>query len=268
MKDTQVNFRVSDEEKNLLMEAAESFEAATGKRPSQSKVILHAVEQLANAKPELYFVNREAIKQLDAISEFCQVHLQNFADEFFNVTGLQITFDQLQYCFAHTGKLGSKNLTEEAIRQTVHDALFTDIASKLQNTGFVVTNENVPVKDLSGLFDIASKMENCPTLQIGSPVTIFWGTFDLTDGKISVIDSEVERLKEPYRFYATTPDELKKLAKIKKLCQVLNELCEDKNLVPEQIFRLVFWDREAARFSPTGAYIMYQIEPPQILFRR
>lgn len=263
MKQDQISVRLTSDEKQSLRDATEKFEETTGKKPTQSELIIHAVETMANNEPQLYFVDREAIKQIDAMTEFAKVNLQSFTDEFINVTGCAITIAELESCYLHIGKLGSTALTNEAIKEVVKNKLYEKLSA--QHQGIVITENNLPQLDLSTLFEIASKMENLPTLKLGHKPVIYWGCFILTSGKITVNDNQVEAIKSAYRHYATSEPELKKLAKVRVLCKALDEIIKDKDVLPEAIFRLVYYDHEAAKYEPTGAWIKYSTTPT-ILF--
>ncbi len=60
-------------------------------------------------------------------------------------------------------------------------------------------------------------------------------------------------------------NQIEKLNKVKKLCQALNDICKDPDITPDQgIFSLVFFDKQAARWMPTGAWITMNEKIPRI----
>lgn len=249
----------AQDEKNLI---AASKKLGTNQI---SNTIFQSVEQVATM--ELILIDRESISQLDKLTEFARATLQNFLNEFFSLTGCSLTLQELETIFQHTGKLGSKSLIEQATTEMVRTKLFEQLRQK--HPDMTITTEHIPVKDLTYLFQIACKMDLCPTVKLGAPVAIFWGIYSIDDNKITVIDSELEKLKIPYRHYAQGPEQLAKLQKVRALCTALNDICKDPDVHPDNgVFRLVFYDKQAARWMPTGSWITFNEQPQRILFTR
>lgn len=258
-KTKRIHLRASElDEKNLI---AASEKLGTDKI---SSTICKSLETVATMEPELIAIDRPAIQALDDMSEYAVKHLQNFIDEFMNLTGCGLTIPELESVFQFVGKLSSTALTNEAISDLVKSKMFEKLSA--QHQGIIITEANLPVLDLTNLFEIAGKMEHIPTLRTGSPVVIYWGTFTLADGRISVNNAELEKIKVFYRHYADTPEQIQKLNKVKKLCQALNEIMKDPDMGSDGIFSLVFYDKQAATWSPTGAWIKYDTMP-RVLIR-
>lgn len=257
-KTKRIHLRASElDEKNLI---AASEKLGTNKI---SSTICKSLETVAEMEPELIAIDQEAIKQLDALTEYSRANLQSFLDEFFKVTGMQLSIAELESCYQYTGKLGSKSLTEEVINQTVRHKLYLQLVAEYPK--MTINEDNIPQKDLTGLLSIAEKMNFAPTIRIGHPVTIFWGTFRITDNKITVISSQVEAIKKNYYFFAETPEEIQKLQKIKRICAALNSILEeDKNFIPEAINRLYYYDKQAGRFMPSGNWIKFLTAQPLV----
>lgn len=258
-KTKRIDLRASQKDERHLIEASQKL--GTNKI---SATIFKAVETVATMK-ELFFIDREAIQAIDDLTEYARKHLQAFITEFTAVTGCALTIADLERIFEGIGKLGSKSILAAAITETVSDMLYKQLIAEYPK--MTVNPENIPAKDLTSLIAIAEKMDFIPTIRTGSPAVIFWGSFSISDGVISVIDSEVEKLKSAYRFEAETPEELQKLQKVKKICQALNEVIEDPDVIPEAITRLFYFDKQARTFCPSGSYVKYSTAQPQrILF--
>ena len=256
VKSNRIHLRTSQEDEDMLKKASEKL--GTGKKSSTIRKSLETVADM-----ELIIIDRESISQLDKLSEYARATLQDFIDEFASLTNCELTLQELEKIFEGTGKLGSRAILEKAIKQMVKTKLFEQLRQKYPD--MTITTDNIPEKDLTTLFTIAAKMDHTPTVKLGAPVTIYWGIYELTDGKITVNDEQLEKIKSFYRHFAEGPEELKKLQKVKKLCAALNAIMEDKTVSPEGIYSLVYYDREAAMFAPTGAWVKYNDMPNIII---
>ena len=268
MKDEQINLKISAEEKTLLRKAARNLNFETGRKENVSEAVRHAVKKYAEidlTKPECFFIDRESIRRLDQIVNYGLIYLQKFIDEFKAVNGQTLTLTELETTLEGLGKLGSKQILESAIREMVLQKSYQ--ALKAKHPDLKIEYSSVPDQDLTALFEAAGELDLIPELRIGTRPVIFWQCYSLNGGKISIIPEALEKLKNNHRFYASTPPELQKLQKVKALCQVLNEIMEDPEVLADKIFTLVYFDQEAARWSPSGAYIKYNLQP-QILFTR
>lgn len=270
MKDERINLKVSPEEKKLLRKAAKNLNFETGAKENISEVIRHSVKKYAEidlTKPEMFFCDRDGVKGVARAINFALISLQKFLNEFKAVTGQVLSLAELEKCFERLGKLGSTAIIHETIREVVNTKLYDQLVKEYPKSKMTITTDNIPYKDLSKLFEAADEVENVPGAKIGMPPFIYWWCFSVNGGIISVIPEEVEKLKNNYRFYANSPEELHKLQKVKSLCQVLNEIMEDPEVLADKIFTLVYFDAEARKFSPTGSYIKYSLAP-RIHFER
>lgn len=267
MKDGQITMRLSGEEKTLLRKAAKNLSFETGAKEDISKAIRHSVKKYAETdltKPELFLCDRDAIKQIDSNINYGLIYLQKFLDEFKEITGQSLTRDELENIFSSIGKLGSESRIQSAIQEQVNSKLYNRLVKA--HPDMVVSFDNVPQKDLTSLYEIANNLDSVPMVKMRF-AGIFWNCYSVTGNVVSVIPDQAEHTKSGYRFYASTPEELQKLAMVKKLCQVINELLEDKEIIPEKIFTFVFYDNEAGIYSPSGAYVKFNHQP-KILFER
>ena len=248
----RIDLKASEVDEKNLQKAAQKMGTT-----KVSKVIFNAVENFANQPPELFFCDRDSIRGIERTVNYGLIYLQKFVDEFKAVTGLTLTLAEMEVVFEGLGKLYSQSIVQEAIRQTVLTKSYQKL--KAEHPDFTFSIDNVPEKDLTALFEIADQVTNVPEVRIGMRPVIFYHCYTINGGILSVILDEVEKLKSNYRFYATSPAELKKLQKVKNLCQALNEIMEDPEILPDKIFTLIYFDFEAKRFSPSGAYIKYNL---------
>lgn len=257
VKSNRIHLRTSQEDEDMLKKASEKL--GTEKKSSTIRKSLETVAEM-----ELIIIDRESISQMDKLSEYARATLQDFINEFFNLTGCNLTLQELEKIFEGTGKLGSRALVQKAIKQMVSNKLLEQL-NKKYNGDIVVNEDNLPQKDLTTLFTIADKLDHTPTVRLGAPVTIYWGIYELTDGKITINDQRLEASKAQYRKYAQGPEQIEKLNKVKKLCQALNDICKDRDITPDQgIFSLVFFDKQAARWMPSGSWITMNEKIPRI----
>jgi hypothetical protein len=158
-------------------------------------------------------------------------------------------------------QLGSQTIIQQAIRETVTKKLYYKL--KANNPDFEFSYDNLPAKDLSNLFAAADELSNVPPINLHDE--FHWNAYQVSECKVTIIPEQVEKLKENYRYYANSPAELQKLAKVKLLCEYLNSFLTDPEVLADRIFTLVYFDQEAAKFAPSGAYVKFNLTP-QIFF--
>lgn len=224
-----------------------------------SQTIFNSVAQAAERVE--YFCNRPALKLTDENVYFGLIHLQKFCDKWKTVTGQNCDLDILQTCFAGIGTLGSRATIQNAIAETVKTKLYDAMVAK--HPDMVVSFENVPAKDLSGLFEIADTLNKIPVPQIQFNACIFWPCYSVNGNIISVIPSELEKLKDAYRFYAEGPDQLRRLELVNGLCNAINKILADPSAkdYPAQILSTIYYDSELAKYVPSGAYVKFSLAP-------
>lgn len=225
-----------------------------------SETIFKSVKEVAN-KPIEYYCDRVAIRQNQENISYCLIHLNSFIQEFKAVTGEIPTIEELQSCLADVGKLGSTQKLKTAIQELVTQKLYDRMVAN--HPDMTVTIENNPAKDLTALFSASNKLDNAPELKMFF-IGIQWTCYDIdiSEGKISINQDQLEKLNESYRWYASTSEDLRKLSLVKSACEALDNILKDKGIIPSEIFRLFNYDQEAARFVPSGAWIRYSAAPP------
>jgi hypothetical protein len=225
-----------------------------------SETIFKAVDMAAERVE--YHCDRVALKLTDSNVNFALIHLQMFADEMKKITGQNCTLAELETCLAGLGKLGSTQILQSAITEAVNKKLFQKSVQKYPD--LTVVPEMIPAKDLTTLFEISETIDSqipMPRIQMNS--SVYWSCYSMTGGVISVIQSELEKLKSAYRFYAETPDELRRLELITGLCTSINKILEDPDAkdYPQQILNTVYYDSELGRFAPNGLFVKYSFAP-------
>lgn len=251
MKDEQINLRTSAQDKELLKKAGEKLGTK-----EVSKTILQSVKQVAE-KIE-YKVDREGIRQTEQNINYGLIHLQKFEDAFKNATGEMLTLPELQTILEGVGKLGSQLILQEAIGETVKTKLHDQQCK--QNPAYEFPRDQIKTGDLTDLFEIAGKLNFIPEIKMYA-IGILWDCYDISEGKVSINQENVEKRTDIYRFTASTPAELQKLKVVMEICQALDNALKDPEIDPTRIFSLVYYDAEAKRFSPTGSYIKYNSTP-------
>lgn len=251
-KTKRIDLRASEmDEKNLI--------AAAKKLGTEkiSETIFTAVETAASS--EEFLVDRSGIRKVDELIKQSSTLLQAFVTELRAAIGIEINFVELQDVLSGIGKLGSKVIVERAIEEFVRRKLHDKLISKYPD--MIVTESNIPAQDLSKLFAIAHDLDSILPLTPGGQEIIPWYAFELSEGAISVVIGGVETLKSRFRMTAEGPQELKRLAKVKKLCAALNEIMDDDDakIPPDKVSMLYFFDHESRRFEPTGIYIKNSI---------
>lgn len=243
----------------------QNLQAVAGKLGTNTitGTIFKAVETVATDEPELFLVDREKIQILEDMAQFGKKHFQAFVDEFRSVTGWDINLTQLKQIFKHTGTLGSTAKLQNEINTIIRAGQFARMQAKYPD--LIVTYDNIPELETSELLSLAEKFEDMPVFIPGQKPAIYWNTFELKEGKINILPAEVEKLKNAYRHYATTPEEKKKLAKVKKLCTALNDILATGEVNPDGISRLFYYDAVAARFEPTGGWIKFSVDPYHLI---
>lgn len=262
MKTDQINLRTSAEDKQLLEKAANKLQKETGRKPMTSRVILKSLEEYANQPPEMYYCDRTSIRQIDVNVEYGRLHMENVISDFKKLTGEILTLQELEVMFVDRRALGSgqiiKNAISECVAKKLYDQLKRDYPGMPVNIDTVLDD-----KDLSDLFKAGDDLTKIP--EIGMQDVIYYQCYKIGPvGEITVLTDQVERIKDNYRATANSPLELQRLAKIRSLCEMLNSFLTDKDFLPEQIPALFYFDRESARFEPTGAYIK-NFSPPVLL---
>jgi hypothetical protein len=229
-----------------------------------SETIFNSVAQVASQEPEIFFCNRAGIRDVDKNINYGLVHLNKFVDEFQAVTSSNLTFEELKTIFEGTGKFGSEAIVQRAIREMVTTKLYKRMVEN--HPDMTVTIDNVPAKDLSVLYAIAEQLDNCPEVE-NRPFGLVWSCYQVIENKIVVIPEELERIKSSYRKSADTPEQKKRLGKVRELCAVLNSFLSDSEAVPENLTSVFYFDNESRKFEPTGNYITTSLQP-NILFTR
>jgi hypothetical protein len=252
-KTLRIDLKASEADEKLLQKAA----AKLGTN-QVSKTIFGAVEQVAN-QPVEFHADRIAIRQTLENVEFGRVHLTNFIQEFFALIQQWPTKQDLQICLESVGSLGSHNLIQEAILEVVFKKLYDRMV--LAHPDMVIDPSNVPEKDITGLMTEATKLNSIPEIRMHW-TGILWDTYEISkEGEVTVIDAEVEKMNSAHRFYASTPEELQKLGMVNSLCESLNAFLKDKQVIPEKLFTVVYFDKELGRFAPSGSYVKFNLAP-------
>jgi hypothetical protein len=228
--------------------------AVTGGKVNVSKVLFHSVKEYVSQEPELFFCNRNAIRQAELNIEAGREKLQAVIDRCRDI-GVTVTMQQIQSWYG-TGRASFMVASEEAIRETVISLLLEKQLVKYPGLQF--TRDNVKVPDLEPLFDAAREIIYLPDVNYRE-VGVYWSSFSISEGRVNVIPEEVEKVKEQFRCYATTPEQREKLARIKALCRALDAFMKGKDVPYENIVLkgICHFDSETGRYEPSEQYIRF-----------
>ncbi len=258
MKTDQINIRASKADKALIEKAGKKLHNETGKKPMTSRVIMRSIESYVEHKPDLFFVNRQAIREIDNNIRVGQIMLQEFVNELSAcLPGLVICIEDIEPLFGRS-RLKLMVADHDRIRDFVIEKLF--IKQQANYPGLKFTRDSIDLPDLTKVFLAADSLINIPEVQFRE-VGLFFGAYLIEGGIVSVIPSKVEQIKDQYRCYAITPDEKQKLTKARALCETLSLFVTDEKFPPERlnIQGICFWDDEAGRFEPVERYVKYTL---------
>lgn len=225
-----------------------------------SKVIFKSVEQVAN-QPVEYYSDKVAIRQVDNNIEYGRNALERVIKKFSEVTGEILTLLELETMFTGRGQIGGTSIIEEAIRVIASQKLYNQL--KRDYSGMPVNIDTVlDDKDLTDLFKAANDLTKIPEIRMQD--VIYYQCYKISEsGEVSILPDQVERIKGNHRLFASTPEELQRLAGVKNICELLNSFL-GKNLLPENILSTFYYNREAGSFLPTGEGIKVFV-PPSLL---
>lgn len=242
MKTKSTRIRTSEADEKMLKQAGAKLEAETGRKPMKSRVILTALEKYANDNPVCYYSNDTAISETKKNIEFGKVAIQKFYDQYFEVTEMRLTFDELQTVLAGVGKMHGIAILTEAIESMTLRKKYAEYCET--NPAFSFPMESMNKINVSGLIDLAAGFY-CPDVQYRF-VGLQWQCYGLEDSFIFVIPEQVEKLFTQYRSYATSPIEHEKLAVVQELCSVLNKFLKYSDVSEPRNFNIPF----VAEFNP------------------
>jgi hypothetical protein len=212
-------------------------------------------------RPELFFINRSAIRQIEQNIVQGQTNLQSFISEFQSVTEKPINFYEAQGLFG-TGRTKFGVADHDAIKELVINKL---VEGKSTSVGGLLLSESilkslVVLPDLNPLFEIADNVFNIPELVYQE--RFYWNCYQITDGKVIIIQEQIEQIKNQFRCYAETLEERQKLAKVRNLCRTLDSFLTDTKISPEKlnIKEVCYFDAESNRFEPSEYYVKYGLK--------
>jgi hypothetical protein len=262
MKRERIAMRTSIDDEKLIQQAVQNLAEATGKKQSVSKAIRKGLTILADtpppsSKPELFFINRRALKDMDInIAEGLTI-LQSILDQLAKI-GISASLEEIESWFGiGIKKIGVTN--REKIKETVISKLFDN--QKVKYQGLQFERANVQIPDLTELFEACNRVIFVREVEF-KEVGLYWHCYELIDGKVNTIPERVEKVKNKYRSYATTPHEKQKLQKARELCEILGKLKEGEVFPAEKLnlSGVAFWDAESGRFEPHWQYIIYGLQ--------
>ena len=258
MKSNRIEIRTSDADENIIQLAADKLERITGTKGMKSRTILAAVKEYATSEPEMFFCNRAAIEEVRLSVEYGIDTLNNFMNEFFDVTGISLNYSELQTALFGVNKMDGKVILTESIEQLVSEKKCEEMREKYPD--FMFTKDQIKPVDISKLVDLAVNF-NFPVVQTKEP-GIYWSVYGIENGKIHVIPEQLEKLFIPYRSYAESIIEHEKLTLVKELCRVLNQFLKYSDVSTPQQFTIPYvveYDVFSNTFKPHSQFVKYTL---------
>lgn len=246
----------SEEDKVNLKQAAENLSILTDEKSSLSKAIREGVKLLAEtdpAKPELFYVNRQALRDLELNLSYGQKHLQLIIDEYKKAIGSYPTIEEIPGWF---GAYRSNYLVTntELIREGIVLKIYNEERTKCQKLGLNLqfTTDNVALPDLDPLFEVCGQLIFIH--EINNMEIMLWQCYHIESGKVEIIPEALEIVKNSWRVYAVTLEEKARLAVIRKIAALMDTI---KLTNPAQmiISGFVAWDDEAGVYTAVESYV-------------
>ena len=250
MKDNTINIRTSEEDQANLKQAAENLSILTDEKPSVSKAIRQGVKILAEQdpnKPELFHVNRKALRDLDVNLEAAQAKLQAIVDEYVKIINTPPTFDKIETWFG--SNRSDFLVTKKAILEGhIGSLIFEMCRVKYPGIHF----DNIDLPDLDPLYEVCNQLIFIPEVD-GSEV-IYWQCYRIVKDRVELIPDAVEAVRNTFRTWAISIDEKARLATVKKLCDLLNTI-KLPNSTMLNIAGFCAYDGEAGVYAPLEWYV-------------
>jgi hypothetical protein len=190
-------------------------------------------------KPELFYVNRKALRELEVNLDYGKNSLQKIIDEFKKVTGTYPNLNEVVSWFG-TRKNDFLVANEGGIEVSVLKYL-----------------SHEPGKDqieptLTDLFNACHQLIYIQS--VDSKELICWESYRIVSGNVELIREEAEAIKNTFRIYALTQEEINRLTEVKRLCTVMNSL-KLINKAKLSLPGIFFYDEESGSFVPHENYI-------------
>jgi hypothetical protein len=200
-------------------------------------------------KPELCYIDREALREVEANLQYGKEHLQVIYDLFVKAAGSPPTMDGIGgwYGVNRDDFLVPKN---NVITEQIRLKLYYDQRAKYPGLQFTIDNVTMP--DLEELFEACGEIIFVPTVK--SRERFFWNCYQIVGDKVEFIPHAVERVKNEFRAYAETPEEFARLRTVQQLAEVMNKI-KISNPFQLVIPGFVTYDHEAARYVPVQHYV-------------
>jgi hypothetical protein len=252
MKEFNYNLRTNEEDKETMKQAAENLSILTDEKPSISKAIRAGVKILAETDPNqpiLFYVNRQALQDIQKNLEYGKAHLQAIHNEYLRALGHSPTMTEIESWFG-VNRSNYLVTNRELLRESILIKLYMVQRAKYPDLQF--TTDNVILPDLDPLIEACGQLIFIP--EINRMELMLWMCFEIKDNEVCIIPEAVETFKNGYRVYAVTPEEKARLAAIKRLTAVMDAF---KLSNPEQmnIPGVVSWDAEAGIYTAAEHYV-------------
>lgn len=190
-------------------------------------------------KPELFYVNRKALRELEVNLEYGKTHLQKIIDEFQIVSGTIPTMEEVASWFgSHKNDFLVAN--EGSIEKSVSKYI----------SGPAGKDQTKP--DLKDLFNTCHQLIYIQP--VDSKEMVHWNVYRIVSGNIELIQEEAEAIKNTFRIHAISKEEVERLTEVRRLCAIMNSL-KLINKAKISVPGIVFFDDESGSFTPHEDYI-------------
>lgn len=252
MKDNKLNIRTSKEDKATLEKATKNLSLLTDEKPSISKTIREGVKILASqdpTKPELFFINRKALRDLEVNLEYGRISLQKIIDEYNKAVGFYPTLESVKGWFG-ANRSNFLVINESTVSDSILETVFERQVK--QYPGLKFTHDNIIVPDLTDLMSVCHQLIYVPGVLMVD--VFFWDAYRSNEGKVELIPEQVDSIRNNYRIYAVTIEEKTRLSEVRKLCTIMDGI-KLTNVSRISIPGVLYYDDEAGVFAPHENYV-------------
>jgi len=223
-------------------------ENAAKKRPDEEVALKQAAENLGNG-PDLFYVNRNALRALEGNLLYGLSHIQAIIDEYFVVVGEFPIMEEVESWF---GKGRSDFLVpnKEVIRAEILDKLIDK--HREQYPTMLVDVERIILPPLDKLFELCGQIIFVPAIEFKE--AFYFQCYSIIVGKVELLPFEVELTKNSWRQTAITAEEKERLQQVRKICELMGTL-KIMNHSRFDVPGLLFWDSESGVYSAREDYV-------------
>lgn len=217
-----------------------------------------------DTKPELFYENKQILRQIELNIQQGKECIQGIVDEFMSLTSSPITIEEIQG-FVGSGRSDYMLINRKAILTTIKEKLNDNEYSNSLSDN-LAENQNdqsdlieVPDPDIENLIAAIKKLNYIQNVNFFE--IIHWQCYQVQNEKVIIIPDEVNQAEAGFRIFAVSQQEKIKLTQVRELCNCLNHILSEnhKEIAPGnlEIRGVAHYDNEAKSFFPAERFIKY-----------